>query len=75
MRPGTGQHPIWLSTNEVAQRLRVPPKTLAVWASARRGPRFARIGRYRRYRLCDVIAWEQQQLDSRSDSESDKKRR
>ncbi|WP_405163253.1 helix-turn-helix domain-containing protein [Nocardia sp. NBC_01499] len=52
----------WLSTEEVAQRLRVPAKTLAVWASGRRGPRFARIGRFRRYRLDDLLAWEEEQL-------------
>ncbi|WP_280390716.1 helix-turn-helix domain-containing protein [Nocardia brasiliensis] len=52
----------WLSTEEVAQRLKVPIKTLAVWASGCRGPRFARIGRFRRYRLNDLVAWEAEQL-------------
>ncbi len=52
----------WLSTEEVAARLKIPKKTLAVWASAKRGPRYAKIGRFRRYRLCDLIAWEQEQL-------------
>ncbi|WP_405180759.1 helix-turn-helix domain-containing protein [Nocardia sp. NBC_01377] len=54
---------VWLSTSDVAQRLQIPPKTLAAWASAGRGPRFARMGRYRRYRLSDLLAWEQEQLD------------
>ncbi|MFI6173751.1 helix-turn-helix domain-containing protein [Nocardia sp. NPDC051052] len=53
---GTGEA-AWLSTEEVAQRRGVPAKTLAVWASGRRGPRFARIGRFRRYRLDDLLAW------------------
>ncbi|AUM17208.1 MULTISPECIES: helix-turn-helix domain-containing protein [Rhodococcus] len=48
----------WLSREEVANRLQIPPKTLAQWASLGRGPRFARIGRYARYRLSDVLAWE-----------------
>ncbi|MBY8860833.1 helix-turn-helix domain-containing protein [Nocardia sp. CA2R105] len=48
----------WLTTEEVAQRLRVPPKTLANWASLGKGPRFARIGRFRRYKLSDLMAWE-----------------
>ncbi|MGO4613057.1 helix-turn-helix domain-containing protein [Nocardia sp. 2YAB30] len=54
---------MWLSTAELAARLKIPVKTLAVWASAGRGPRYARIGRYRRYRLSDLLAWEQDQLD------------
>ncbi|MEV4238928.1 helix-turn-helix domain-containing protein [Nocardia sp. CA-129566] len=54
---------VWLSTDDVAERLKIPKKTLAAWASAGRGPRFARMGRYRRYRLSDLLAWEQEQLD------------
>ncbi|MFJ1460919.1 helix-turn-helix domain-containing protein [Nocardia sp. N2S4-5] len=54
---------MWLSTDELAARLKIPAKTLAVWASAGRGPRYARIGRYRRYWLSDLLAWEQEQLD------------
>ncbi|MFF3227253.1 helix-turn-helix domain-containing protein [Nocardia suismassiliense] len=54
---------IWLSTEDVARRLKIRPKTLAAWAAARRGPRFARMGRYRRYRLADLLCWEQNQLD------------
>ncbi|MFD0359869.1 helix-turn-helix domain-containing protein [Nocardia sp. GCM10030253] len=53
----------WLSTDDVAKRLKMPKKTLAAWASAGRGPRFARMGRYRRYRLSDLLVWEQEQLD------------
>jgi excisionase family DNA binding protein len=53
----------WLSTDDVAERLKIPKKTLAAWASAGRGPRFARMGRYRRYRLSDLLAWEREQLD------------
>ncbi|MET8796034.1 helix-turn-helix domain-containing protein [Nocardia sp. NPDC004568] len=52
----------WLSTRDVAQRLKIPVKTLSSWAAAGRGPRFARIGRYRRYRLADLLAWEQERL-------------
>jgi hypothetical protein len=55
---------VWLTTDEVAARLKIPPKTLATWASANRGPRFAKIGRYRRYLLRDVQRWEQAQLDA-----------
>ncbi|MFE9580569.1 helix-turn-helix domain-containing protein [Nocardia sp. NPDC006044] len=54
---------MWLSTDEVAARLKIPKKTLAVWASTKRGPRYARIGRHRRYRLDDLVLWEQEQID------------
>ncbi|MVU77095.1 helix-turn-helix domain-containing protein [Nocardia sp. ET3-3] len=49
----------WMSTEEVAERLKIPPKTLANWASLGKGPRFAKIGRFRRYKLSDLLAWEQ----------------
>ncbi|WP_280222026.1 helix-turn-helix domain-containing protein [Nocardia neocaledoniensis] len=52
----------WLSTAELAARLKIPVKTLASWASSGRGPRYARMGRYRRYRLGDVRAWEDQRF-------------
>ncbi|WP_218721934.1 helix-turn-helix domain-containing protein [Nocardia sp. MH4] len=53
----------WLTTDDVARRLKIPPKTLANWASAGKGPRFARIGRHRRYPLDELIAWEQMMLE------------
>lgn len=59
----SGLDEIWLSTNEVARRLQIPVKTLAAWAAGGRGPRFARMGRYRRYRLSDLLAWEQAQVE------------
>ncbi|MFD6106037.1 helix-turn-helix domain-containing protein [Nocardia salmonicida] len=52
----------WLSTAELAARLKIPVKTLAAWAGSGRGPRYARMGRYRRYRLGDVRAWEDQRF-------------
>ncbi|MGN2639598.1 helix-turn-helix domain-containing protein [Nocardia takedensis] len=57
------RHELWLSTGQVAERLQIPAKTLTAWAAAGRGPRFARMGRHRRYRLSDLLVWEQQQLD------------
>ncbi|TLF64211.1 helix-turn-helix domain-containing protein [Nocardia asteroides NBRC 15531] len=51
-----------MSTAELAARLNIPIKTLAAWASAGTGPRFARMGRYRRYRLGDIRDWEAQRL-------------
>ncbi|WP_353853547.1 helix-turn-helix domain-containing protein [Nocardia sp.] len=60
--PARSDDEVWLSSLDVSQRLKIPIKTLASWASAGRGPRFARMGRYRRYRLSDLLAWEQEQL-------------
>ncbi|MFD3706176.1 helix-turn-helix domain-containing protein [Nocardia sp. NPDC058658] len=54
---------VWLTTNEVAKRLKIPPKTLSAWASTHTGPRFAKIGRYRRYRLIDLEEWENDRLE------------
>ncbi|MET8779456.1 helix-turn-helix domain-containing protein [Nocardia sp. NPDC004654] len=59
--PETG---CWLTTEEVSKRLKIPEKTLANWASLGKGPRYARMGRYRRYRLSDLILWEESQLES-----------
>lgn len=52
----------WLSRKELAERLGIPETTPAQWATKRTGPRYARFGRHVRYRLSDVIAWEQKQL-------------
>ncbi|WP_259643932.1 helix-turn-helix transcriptional regulator [Mycobacterium persicum] len=51
-----------MTRKEVAQRLRVPEKTLAQWASQRKGPRYAVFGRHARYRLSHVITWENAQF-------------
>ncbi|MGW6427209.1 helix-turn-helix transcriptional regulator [Nocardia sp. NPDC055053] len=58
----------WLSTAELAARLKIPIKTLAAWAASGRGPRYARMGRYRRYRLGDVRAWENDRLRDSGES-------
>lgn len=57
---------VWLSSRDVSERLQIPLKTLASWASSGRGPRYARMGRYRRYRLVDLQVWEHEQLDRTS---------
>jgi predicted DNA-binding transcriptional regulator AlpA len=53
----------WLSRQDLADRYRLPVKTLAQWASKGTGPRYARMGRHVRYRLSDVIAWETARVD------------
>ncbi|CAN5551955.1 helix-turn-helix domain-containing protein [soil metagenome] len=52
----------WLTRPEVAQRFQVATKTLAMWATRNEGPRYAILGKAARYRLSDVIAWENQQF-------------
>lgn len=52
----------WITREELAERLRVSPSTLAGWAVKKKGPRFARFGRHIRYRLSDVEAWEESLL-------------
>jgi predicted DNA-binding transcriptional regulator AlpA len=52
----------WLSRQELADRHGVPVKTPAQWASKGTGPRYAKFGRHVRYRLSDVIDWENKQF-------------
>jgi predicted DNA-binding transcriptional regulator AlpA len=47
-----------LSPAELAARYSVPLETVYGWNKTRTGPRFMKIGRHVRYRLADVIAWE-----------------
>lgn len=52
----------WISRQELAERYGVPVKTPAQWASKGTGPRYAKFGRHVRYRLGDVLDWEQRRL-------------
>jgi excisionase family DNA binding protein len=51
-----------LSRKELAALLGVPVNTVANWAAAGTGPKYARIGRHARYRVVDVEKW----LDARA---------
>ncbi|MGV0993785.1 MAG: helix-turn-helix transcriptional regulator [Mycobacterium sp.] len=53
---------IWLTRTQLAERLAIPPKTLAEWASKGIGPRYAKFGRHVRYLLRDVLEWESGRL-------------
>ncbi|TWS26612.1 helix-turn-helix domain-containing protein [Tsukamurella sputi] len=59
--PRAENTPIWLTRAEVAERFSVPVQTLATWAVRGFGPRFSKFGRHCRYKLSDVIAWENAQ--------------
>ena len=51
----------WLTRPELGERLKVTVKTLGQWAWQGTGPRYAKIGGQCRYKLSDVIAWENDQ--------------
>lgn len=46
------------TTDQVADRYTVSIHTIAKWAAVGTGPRYMKIGRHRRYRLSDLLAWE-----------------
>mgnify|MGYP000603619136 CR=1 FL=1 len=46
---------------EVAEFFGIPEKTLTEWRYLRKGPRYAKVGRYVRYDWRDVEAWFDQQ--------------
>lgn len=52
---------VWLTRQEVADRLKLPVRTVAMWAHRRTGPRYTVFGRHARYRLTDVQQWEAEQ--------------
>ena len=52
-----------LTTEEVAALLKIAPATLVDWRHDQRGPRYYKMGREVRYKLVDVVEWEQQALE------------
>ncbi|MFG1966912.1 helix-turn-helix transcriptional regulator [Nonomuraea sp. NPDC049028] len=48
-----------LTSEDLAERVGVPVSTVYQWNSRGGGPRFMRIGRYVRYKVADVKAWEE----------------
>lgn len=53
-----------LSRQDVADRYGVPLQTTSVWIQKGYGPRSFRVGKYTRYRLSDVLAWESEQVEA-----------
>lgn len=47
-----------LTIKDLAEREQVPDATVYRWNSDGTGPRYLRLGRHVRYRLSDVVAWE-----------------
>lgn len=58
----------WLTRQELAERWKMPPTSLNQWASQGKGPKYARFGRHCRYRLSDVIDWENLQFINGGDA-------
>ena len=54
MQPESGA---LLTTNEVARKLRLTPRTLAIWRVRGEGPPYLKLGRDVRYSLLDLEAW------------------
>ncbi|MUN61586.1 helix-turn-helix domain-containing protein [Kocuria sediminis] len=53
-----------LSMQDLSDRYGVPLQTVRRWRTTNYGPAGFAVGRYVRYRLADVEAWEQSQLDA-----------
>ncbi len=50
-----------LTPGDLALRVGVPIGTVYQWNSRGGGPRFMKIGKYVRYKMADVAAWEESQ--------------
>ena len=55
-----------LTQNDLAQRWRMSGRTLEAWRLFGQGPQFMRIGGKILYRICDIQAFEEQQLRTRT---------
>lgn len=54
-----------LTPRQLAERLGVPLQTVYLWNTKGAGPRRMKVGKHIRYRLADVLEWEESQLDPR----------
>ncbi|WP_313450703.1 helix-turn-helix transcriptional regulator [Brevibacterium casei] len=52
------------SRQELAERYGVPVQTISIWKQKGYGPRSFRAGKYTRYRLSDILAWEESQVEA-----------
>lgn len=56
---------VHLGPQQLSARLGIPVATVYSWRVNGKGPRAMRVGKYLRYRMADVLAWEECQLDPR----------
>ncbi len=59
----TAQKAELLTTDEVAALLKIAPATLVDWRHNQKGPKYYKMGREVRYKLPDVIEWENRALE------------
>lgn len=59
---------VYLTSKELAARLKIKENTLEVWRSIGKGPKYEKLGRMVRYRITDVEAWEAEQKCKSSNS-------
>lgn len=52
-----------LSVEDVAARYQVSPATIHQWLYRGTAPRSIKVGKYRRWKLEDVLAWEEAHAD------------
>jgi len=60
----TDTQEVWLTREQVAQRLQMPVKTIAEWGRVGYGPPYAVMGRHCRYPLDRLLDWEKALLDT-----------
>ncbi|OBB10779.1 hypothetical protein A5731_22785 [Mycolicibacterium conceptionense] len=60
--PAQANEDPWITRRDLSERIHVPEATLAQWGYLGKGPKYAKFGRHARYRLSDVIAWENEQF-------------
>lgn len=63
MRKATAPSEPLLAVDDLAARYQVSPATVHQWLYKGTAPRSLKIGRYRRFRLEDVLTWEDAQAD------------
>lgn len=63
---GEGEREQHLTPEQLSARYSVPLSSIYAWRTRRTGPRGIRVGKHLRYRLSDVITWEESQLESES---------
>jgi hypothetical protein len=55
------EHPVYLTPQDLATRLRLSVRTIERWRADRYGPAWIIIGSSIRYGMSDVLAWEADQ--------------
>ena len=65
----------WLTTAELATRMRTNPSTVRYWRHRGYGPAGTKFGRRVLYKLADVIAWEKSHKPAADDKSGTSTRR